>query len=702
MFTRKTITGLASGFAVFLIACAQAAVPPKQRTVTEWAAQERIVSAESGSRFPGPWENARAPYGVEIMEACSPSDPSRIVAILGSAQSAKSEFGMNTIGHTITDAPKGILVLLPSFDEAVKYAELKLDTMIESSPALSRCVYRRYGDRRSKVTRKTFRNGFLQIGSANADKNLQMITVGLIIAEELGSWPAETGDRGDPFTQALARGTTYGENLKVVCPSTPGMVGACRITALYMAGDQRLWFWKCPECGDYFTMRFGHLIKDDGRIACAAPCCGSLIGHHHKSTMNAGGVWVPLFASDNPDNPILFAKNDAGEIIPDVIFAKDMPAALTRDTEGRDKSYRIWQGISPFSTWKLIWDAYDEAKDDPTKLAAFYQQVLGEAYEAAVDTPKHDKIYAMKGGAPDAKTRPVRRGIIPPWAGFVTMAADLQGHRIEWAAKAYGPGGMCATIDHGVIDRGPYDPAAWIELRREFDREWKSNHLRPQRAVKMGVDTGGHNTREAYLFILGNPDVHALKGMTGPSAQHEPLFQASRKGGRLDMKGMKQRATTRVPLILLNTHELKKAVYWGLQNALNCYDTGEILPGLKFFYHEEIDTGFAKQLVSENLIIDEKKRREYWERINGRPNEQLDLEGYAYALALMYGFSRMTDADWSALFKREAIDPTEIDLTPLEKLARAPEEPITPAKKTPIDTRPNWMQKMIDYPSGQS
>lgn len=700
MFTRKTITGLASGVAVFMMACAQAAVPPQQRTVAQWSPQERVVSAESGSRYPGPWDNDRVPYGVEIMEACSPSDPSRIVAILGSAQSAKSEFGLNTIGHTITDAPKGILVLLPSFEEAVKYAEIKLDTMIEASPALSRCVYRRYGDRRSKVTRKTFRNGFLQIGSANADKNLQMITVGLIICEELGGWTAETGERGDPFTQALARGTTYGEDLKVVCPSTPGMVGNCRITALYMAGDQRLWFWECPECGDYFTMRFSHLINDDGRIACAAPCCGSVIGHHHKAGMNAKGLWLPLFTSDNPENPVPFAKNDTGEIIPDVILAKDIEAARGRDTEGRDKSYRIWQGISPFSTWKLIWDAYEAAKDDPTKLAAFYQQVLGEAFEAAIDTPKHEKIHAMRGGAPNAKTRPVRRAILPPWAGFVTTAADLQGDRIEWASKAYGPNQMVATIDHGIIDRAPFDPAAWTELRRVFDTEYESTHLRPQRAVKMGVDTGGHNTQEAYHFILGNPDVHGIKGMTGPKARFEPLFQASRKGGKL--KGLRKRTEQRVPLVLLNTHQLKKAVYFGLQNALNAYELGEVQPGLNFFYHDEIDTGFAKQLVAENLVIDERRRNEYWERIAGRANEQLDLEVYAYALALMYGFNRMTDADWTALFTREAIDPTEIDLTPLEKLARVKDEPVTPKSKKPIDTRPSWMQKMIEYPDNQS
>ena len=62
----------------------------------------------------------------------------------------------------------------------------------------------------------------------------------------------------------------------------------------------------------------------------------------------------------------------------------------------------------------------------------------------------------------------------------------------------------------------------------------------------------------------------------------------------------------------------------------------------------------------------------------------------------------MTDADWTALFLREAIDPTEIDLTPLEKLARVQAAPVTPDRTKRADQRPSWMKKLAQYPGNQN
>lgn len=708
------VRGLRSAVLAGLSYIAVSAEPAPDRNVAEWAEQSRVVSRIESNK-PGQWRNDRFPVAVEIMEACSLSDPSTLIAIRGSAQTIKSEIGKNVIGYFIEDNPRGILVILPSGEELTKYERTKLDPMLRACPTLARRVHG-IGNTESKkkttVKLKEFRDGTITLTSAGSSKGLQMITVGLIVFEEIAEAPADTDGRGHALDQAIERGTQYEGELKVIIPSTPGMAGEtedgkplCKITELFKDGAQGWIFWKCPHCADHFRMRFSHMAEVDGRAVVFAPCCGSKIEHSEKRKMNLtpalGGdcAFLFCFESQNPANAFPWKTDADGKIIPDVVAAEDFAAAKSRDLEGRDKSFHIWRGQSPFSTWGNVWSKWQKSQNDPIALKVFYQQYLGEPYEAALNKPKDQEIYDMRGGAPDAKTRPIRRGIIPPWAGFVVMTADLQGDRIEWAAKAYGPNGMIATIDHGIIDRPPFDPAAWRDLRRVFDTEWTSSHMRPQRAVKMGVDTGGHNTQEAYRFIMGNPDVFALKGMTGPSAQHEPLFQASRKGGKL--KGIRKQTEHRVPLTLLNTHQLKKAVYFGLTNALESYKTGELQPGINFFYHDQIDTGFAKQLVAENFIIDDTKGTERWERIASRANEQLDLEVYAYALALMYGLNRMSDDDWTALFTREAIDPTELDLTPLEKIARLPKEPATPAPRNTPDTRPSWMKKLADYPGNK-
>ena len=701
------LAGLTCGLAVVFASVAQAIVPPPQRDVEQFAREVRVVAAESGSKHPGRWDPDRVPYIAEIMRAVSPSHPSRITTVLGCAQSAKSEVGVNLCLHTISDAPRSILVLLPTHEEAVKWGEIKFTPNVKATPELRALVYRQRDGAKVKQKRIPFRGGFMQIASANNANSLQMITVGVILFEEMGQYEDEAGNRGDPVEQALARGTVYGEDLKVLIATTPGELGKCRGTQNFALGDQRRWAWECPHCDDWFISRFSHLVedrRDDGssRIALAPPCCGALIGQEHVRGMNAGGRWVPTFVSADPSNPAPGARPDRKDAsdtrVEDVIRADHIDAACARDTEGRDCSFHIWQGMSPFGSWSLIWESYQKAKSDPTKLKAFYQQVLGEAYDEAVDTPDFDKLLDMAGGAPRAKSSPVRRGVVPNWAGLVTMAADLQGDRFEWAAYAWGPGPRGALIDHGIIDHPPMQPQGWRELTRTFSTEFGSNHLRPQISARSGVDTGGHDTQDAYRFVAGNPDVLGLKGKTGSNAARGPLIEQSRRGGKLRTA---MGGTRRVPLTLLNTHVLKKAVYQGLQNALRAFDQGEIGPGLHLFLHEEVDLEVCRQLTAEALIKDAKRGTERWDRINGRANEQLDLVVYNYAMAISLGMLRWSADDWAGIFHREAIDPVAATLGPLEALMRQavtealPEQDLTVARQPGRTAHvPDWLRAM--------
>jgi len=714
---RRILSGLVCA-SVLVASFAEAAIPQTQSTVSDWAGTTRVMTSESGTRFPGPWDPHRVPYLNDIMDACGPQDPSQIVAIPGSAQSGKSEVALNAIGRIIEESPMGILAVLPTHNEASKWAELKLEPMIAATPQLARRVYSRHGEKRSSQTRKKFRDGFLQVASANATANLQMITVGFILCEEISEWdlPDPDDDRGDAFDQAQARGTTYGEALKTVIPSTPGRIGSCRVTDHYNAGDQRRWAWECPHCADWFIPHFSQLTRTGSgttaRVDLAPPCCGALIGHSHKRAMNARGRWVPTFVSANPDNPAPASAPDKKDTpdqggddtrIKGVIPADQIDAATSRDCEGRDKSFHVHQLISPFSTWDIIHRKYRQAKGNPAKMIAFTQQILGEAYDAEMDTPDDEKLLAMAGGAPNIKTSPVRRTIVPNWAGFLTSAADLQGDRFEWATYAWGPGPRTACIDHGIIDKDPMQPAGWRDLRAVFAREYGSAHLRPQTARRFGTDTGGQDTQYAYRFILGNPDVIGIKGMTGPKARFEPPLQKSRKGGRLKRDGQ---TTMRVPLTLLNTHLLKKSIYVGLANALLAYDNGDVGEGFHLFLHDEVDSEFTRQLTAESLIVDKVRDHEQWVRNGAQANEQLDLAVYNLAMAIDFGLFRMTSDDWETLFLREALDSAAADLTPLERLAR--DESTAPAPlprqsdKDAGDGRkmPDWMKKQIAMNKG--
>ena len=95
----KAWAGIASGATVFAATFAAAIDPPPVLTVSEWAEKHRMVSAESGSPYPGKWHNELVPYGVEIMDCLSFSDPCRDVTFKKSHQVGGTEIGVNLFGY---------------------------------------------------------------------------------------------------------------------------------------------------------------------------------------------------------------------------------------------------------------------------------------------------------------------------------------------------------------------------------------------------------------------------------------------------------------------------------------------------------------------------------------------------------------------------------------------------------------------------
>ena len=134
---KPRIAGLARALAVCAAAFAAGIAPPPIKTVSAWAAEKRMVSAESGSPFPGKWVNDRVPYLPEIMDVMSLSHPATEVTFLKSAQVAGTEAGLNLIGQVIDETPAPAMVVLPTIDEGKAYVRIKLQPTIDETPALA-------------------------------------------------------------------------------------------------------------------------------------------------------------------------------------------------------------------------------------------------------------------------------------------------------------------------------------------------------------------------------------------------------------------------------------------------------------------------------------------------------------------------------------------------------------------------------------
>lgn len=674
----EALADLPDAAPVVLHALADAMQPMRRLSVAEWAEDQRIVPAESGTRYPGPWRNDRAPHLVEIMHALGPEDAAEDVVFVKSAQVGGSEVGINFFGWAVCQDPGPMITVLPSHDESLKYVRTKMQPAIDESPALRSRVLEMQsrGERGSTASYKRFRGGFNQVTFAGSSKGLQMLTARYTLGDEVSEWPAEAGDRGDPVAQLKKRTETYERDRKRFWVSTPALLGSCRITRMYQDSDRRRRYVPCPHCGTYQVLRFERLKWESDTwphkawFECAANGC--VIEGLNKNDMLDQGLFIATAGDDGPA---------------EVIAPDDLDMWRDRHLPGRVRGFHIWKAYSKMVTWDSIVSEYLDAKDSHERLRVFTQQVLGEAWEDKGDAPDSDKLFT-------ARVPSIRKGLPPVGPVVFTGATDVQGNRLEWAVYGWSEGMTRWLVDWGVIEGDPLDESTWA---RHDDmvtsRSYAPGGGNPQPVRAWAVDAG-YVSQAVYNYARGRPGIYAVDGRHGRT---EPMIGAPRK---VDVKWNGKRMPKGAVLWPVGTFALKADLYSAIRKAiLGPDEAGEwrrgavILPG-------DVSLAYSEQLTSEHLRVVEKAngiREHRWEKLQGRPNEALDIAGYARAMAYHLQLDRLTDEEWQRL-RMDLIG--TVEETPQGDLFAgpvaapdAPEAPKPPAKPVQQQTAPSsdWL-----------
>jgi phage terminase large subunit GpA-like protein len=358
--------GLAAARKILFDELARLAKPETELTVSEFADKHRRVSAESGSPFPGAWLTARTPYLREPMDCLHPDHPSRRVTLKASAQTGKSELGVNWFCFIVDRAPGPMLTVLPTGAEAVKYNRVKLQPTIDVSPPIRHRVRPENSRDEGASTSafKRFAGGFNQIVTASSSKGLQMISVRWLVLDEVSGYLRDVDGRGSPSSQARARQKAFGDLAKELALSTPGMAGECEISDLYDASDRRRFYVPCPHCGDYGLLKYENMLAPSpataNRAAFVCEGCGGVLEEPHRGPMVTNGRWVPTWVPDG------------AEPVPSVIPAAEIAAhavqPCTGRVAGREPGYAIWAAYSPMESWTDIWERGQAARADPAML----------------------------------------------------------------------------------------------------------------------------------------------------------------------------------------------------------------------------------------------------------------------------------------------------------------------------------------------
>lgn len=595
-------TRLANANWVFADALVNGWTPPPPVDLVAWA-QEHVEFGPDED-FPGPFDFDRFPWAVDILRALQPDDPCREVVLKKSAQCGGTILAQVFTLGTMDLEPSGMLYTHPTIDNALRWVRTKFNPMVRRAPRAA-SLFPPSGSKEggASLLYKERRDGrgWLQVSGAGSDASLSMISPRYQVQDDLSKWVPN--DAGDPERQADTRSKAK-RNAKVAKIGTPMVADNCRTTRNYERSTQGRYHVPCPHCGYEHELTWQNLRATTPRgepekAAFSCPSCGGIIQQHHRADMLRRGRWVNRF----PDR--------------------------------KRKGFFVWSAYSPLQNWSSIIEAAEAAEGDPLQERVFYNDELGEAYQAKGDGPPAEGLHER------AEASGLPRGIIPLGGLLLVLGCDCQGDRVEWALWAGHPNGQRTLVDVGVIPHHIREPDAHKALNELLARPWR-RAVGPARSADLLTIDGNVYTDDVLAWCKRHPvsKVIAVRGVRADSAPVLDLVKGKEKNRRT---GKRRKYGNR----FFNVGQ--SAIKFGLYADMAKED-----PLQSGYVHFVTGLGRA---VFDQITIEHRKpvkqrdgSTEYlWVKPAGAANEQTDMAVYATAGLHRKGWSTMTAEAWARL-----------------------------------------------------
>jgi phage terminase large subunit GpA-like protein len=556
--------------------------PEPQIMVSAWADRHRILPPASAE--PGLWRTSRTPYLRAVMDALSTSSPHERVVLMKGSQLGGTEAGLNWLGYIIQNAPGIAMMVQPSLDMVRRNTSVRIDPMIEATPALRELVAPpRSKDAGNSLFRKSFPGGQLVMTGANSAIGLRSTPVRYLFLDEVDGYPADANNEGDPVALAVQRTSTFRGRRRIYMVSTPTLKHHSRIEAAYEESDQRKYFVPCLHCGDMAPIIWARIRWPEGKRAEAClicEACGGVHQEHNKPELLERGEWRATAVGD-----------------------------------GRTAGFHLSALYSPWETWAEIAIEHGQVMRDPPRLQVWTNTKLAESWE--------DMAGEMVEADPLMARRESWNGLLPQGIALLTAGVDIQGDRIEVQIVGWGMDEESWSVDYRVIWGDPSGPRIWADLDAFLHTTYPHSCAVPDMAIRAAcIDTGGHHTKAAYEFCRTRlaRRIWAIKGRGGAGIPVWPRRPTRVKG--------------KVPLFIVGVDAVKDALFARLRLT-------EAGPGHVHFPLER-DAEYFRQLTAERVVTRFERGRPIrsWQpRRDGDRNEALDT--FVYATAALHGLISM-------------------------------------------------------------
>lgn len=558
----------------------QGLTPPKDLTISQWAAETRLLAGEA-SASKGKWTNDRTPYLVEIMDMLSPQNPCADVAFMKGSQIGGTECMINTALYYMLQSPCPIGLYQTTDDAAADFERQRL------APTFAAMKMDKYFTNDTAGC-KEYPGGIFFLGSGGSASQLRSKPLQVVLCDEISGWPLDCNGEGDPC-DLVKRRTTNFPRKKRFWNSTPTVRGKCRITKKFEVGDQRYYNVPCPHCGELHVWKFGYMVWDRDEngnhlpwtVRMKCPHCGGEYQEWRKTELMALGQWVPT------------------------------------NENGAYPSYHLSAFYSPLGwySWEEAVSEFLEAKGDPQKMKVWTNNVAGEAW---------DEDNQVRKDYSDLELRREDYGAeVPDDVVLLTIGVDTQDDRLEAEVVGWGKGLESWSVGYWIIPGDPDLQEVWETLDEIISAPYCKADGQQLYVAAGLVDSGGHKTSAVYKYCARREwrRIYASIGARGPN---RPVI--SRPGST------KKSSAENAKLITVGTDTVKDWFF----NVLNYDKPG---PGYCHFPEKEIyDAEHFRQLTAE-----QKKSRMsrgfltyVYEKVYER-NEPLDCRVYARASVNLTG-----------------------------------------------------------------
>ncbi|MCG7551560.1 terminase gpA endonuclease subunit [Pseudoalteromonas sp. Of7M-16] len=619
--------------------------PPNREPISK-SARRLLYAEQNGAMVP--WDGDLVPYIHEPMD-CLKSRQYSAVVFAGPARTSKTLSLIDGwVADTIVNNPGDFLLVQISQEKAAEFSKKRLGRLFNASPEIRAAMSPRAHD--NNVHDKVFKAGnFLKVGwpsktiFASSDWKYVALT-------DYDRIPPNIDSEGSGFYLAGKRTQTYMSSGMVLAESSPGFpvtdpsyrVSSPHeapptqgILSLYNQGDRRLFYWQCPDCGEWFEPDFDLLVWDNDildpakaskEVYMGCPHCSSVLSEYKvmpngqalKLELNRNGLWIPegCYADQNR---VLHGEPRETRV---ASFWQKGPTA----------AFQTWNEL--VYKWLVAWGEYEKTGDVET-LKTTVNTDQGKAF-----TPPRKNERGTSELMERRKDLGVR--VVPLWARFLTAAIDVQAGkktaRFDVMVLAWGVDLECQVIDRYKIEKSKridpdnrdkfvrVNPAAYLEdWKLLVDRVVKKTYAldddsgRRVPVMMTACDSGGEdgvtdNAYDFYRYLKAEGLARRfmlVKGRGTGSKIHKSFPDNSNR------KDRKANISGDIPVFLLNTDKIKDTVDSALQRQE---------PGRRYVHlPDHLPESFFDELAAEERDASGK-----WTKISTR-NETFDLFVYNWA-----------------------------------------------------------------------